>query len=120
MSHRSTPALLHDLLHHAKRIGDVRAKHATRESFVMDRTSTEAVLWNLIVLGEVCKRLGEPFHEQNPRLPWRSMIAQRNVLAHGYDIVDWNIIADVVENDIPVLIVEAANLLSAYGAPPTA
>lgn len=119
MSHRATPALLQDLLHHAMRIQQVRASHHTREAFVSDRVSTDAVLWNLLVLGEVCKRLGEPFHEANPVLPWRSIIAQRNLLAHGYDIVDWEIIANVVEGDIPVLIKETTRLLSAYGTPPT-
>lgn len=68
----------------------------------------------LIVMGEAAKRLGEPFHEANPQIPWRGVISQRNFLAHGYDIVDWNLITTLIERDLPTFVQHIRALLSKF------
>lgn len=112
MSRRSAPSLLHDLVHHAERIREVFAAAGSRRAFESSSTSKEAVLWNFVVLGEVCVRLGEPFQQE--------VIAQRNVIAHGYDIVDWNLLIGVIEQDLTTLIREARKIIDTYGPPPIA
>jgi uncharacterized protein with HEPN domain len=118
MTQTSLPALLHDLLTHAERILAVRAQFRSRQDFVGDRTACDAVLWNLLVIGEVCKRLGDPFQQKHPHIPWRLIVQQRNVIAHGYDVLDWNRLAETIERDLPVLIDSVRKLLDAYGPPP--
>jgi len=78
----------------------------------------DAVLWNFIVMGEICNRLGGRFHADYPDIPWMGVIGLRNVIAHGYDIVDWNIIGPVIKNDLPLLIKHAQRILDSYGPPP--
>jgi uncharacterized protein with HEPN domain len=76
----------------------------------------DAVAFNLIAIGEICVRLGEPFHDTHPGIPWAEVIAQRNIIAHGYDIIDMSVLAATIEKDIPALIAEAEKLLRAYGS----
>lgn len=110
--------MLHDLVHHAERIRGVFASCGSKTRFESDGISKDAVLWNFVLLGEVCGRLGEEFQCEHPAIPWRAIIAQRHVIAHGYDIVDWNLLIRVIERDIPVLIREAAAIAAGYGPPP--
>lgn len=118
MSDSRPPALLHDIVHHAERIASIYAAHATTESFMEDSTSRDAVLWNLIAVGEACIRLGNDFHKAHPQIPWRDVIDQRNVIAHGYDILRWPRIISVIENHLPGLIREVRRLLDEFGPPP--
>jgi len=36
------------------------------------------------IIGEAARRVSEPFREAHPEIPWQTIIAQRNVLAHEY------------------------------------
>jgi uncharacterized protein with HEPN domain len=118
MSDDRTPALLHDIVHHGERISMIYRSHINRETFMQDATACDAVLWNLIVVGEACMRLGDRFHDDHPDIPWRDVIGLRNVLAHGYDVVQWPRIVIVIEQHLPDLVKYARRLLDAYGPPP--
>ena len=118
MNQSAVPSLLHDLLRHAERTGDIYVKCGGRKSFENDATAQDAILWNLVVIGEISVRLGESFHGAHPEIPWRSVIAQRNVIAHGYDVLDWSRLIAVVENDIPGLGRHVRVLLDSFGPPP--
>ncbi|HBS28015.1 MAG TPA: hypothetical protein DEB06_00865 [Phycisphaerales bacterium] len=119
MSSRSIPSMLHDLIHHAVRIRAVYESSGSQERFLSDGLSKDAVLWNFVVIGEVCVRLGDEFQSRHPDLPWRAVIAQRNLIAHGYDILDWNLLIRVIEHDVPDLIRMASAIAAGYGPPPT-
>jgi len=118
MSDDRTPALLHDIVHHGERIMTIYAAQESSDAFTKNETARDAVLWNLIALGEACIRLGDDFHQRHPDIPWRDVIDQRNVIAHGYDIVKWSRIIVVVERRLPELIRNVRRLLDAYGPPP--
>ena len=110
------PSLLHDLVRHAERIRDVHAPAGTRVR--TDRDVQDMILWNFIVIGEVCARLGDVFRNQHPEIPWSAVIGHRHIIAHGYDVLDWNRLIEVIEKDVPILIEQARKLLQSYGPPP--
>lgn len=115
---RRTPKLLADLVAHVERILEKRSEFADRAAFLADVGAKDAVLYNFIVLGEVARRLGEPFQEAHPSIPWRAMIAQRDVIAHGYDAIDWEQLSDTIDTDLPALLAAARRLLDGFGLPP--
>jgi uncharacterized protein with HEPN domain len=39
------------------------------------------------ILGEAARRVSEEFKRAHPEIPWRRIVAQRNVLIHEYDEV---------------------------------
>ena len=75
----------------------------SREQFFDNELARDAVLWNLLVLGEAAKRVPEHIRLENSAIEWRRISGFRDVLAHGYFGLDEDIIWDVIENKIPPL-----------------
>lgn len=118
MTQRLIPSLLADLLHYAGRIREIYAVCGSADSLAADTLAQEAILWNFVVIGEVCIRLGQDFHDQHPDIPWSSIIAQRNVIAHGYDVFLWDRLIPLIESDLPVMINQIEFLARQFGPPP--
>ncbi len=74
-----------------------------KESFFKDALIQDAVIRNLEVIGEASRRIGEEYRSAHPEIPWRGMIALRNVLIHNYEGVDVNQVWQVVEQELPGL-----------------
>ena len=73
----------------------------TRADFEANETVIQAVLYNLIVIGEAAVNIPTDIQEQLPELPWRLMSDMRNLIAHEYFRFDSEIIWDTVQNNIP-------------------
>lgn len=84
MSRSIVPELLSEVVRNADRIMTLIERHE-QASEDDARTIRSAILWHFIVIGETSNRLGAPFHEEHSAIPWRDIIDQRNVIAHGYD-----------------------------------
>lgn len=69
-----------------------------------DDEKQSAVLYQIIVLGEAVKRLTPGFRERYPNIPWRQIAGMRDILTHQYDEVDFEVIWEVTQNDIPLLL----------------
>ncbi len=58
-----------------------------KEDFLADKRTQQAVILNLIILGEVATKLLQShgdFLDHHADVPWRSMKGMRNRIAHGY------------------------------------
>ena len=64
----------------------------------------DALLYEIVVLGEAARRLSPETRAAHPDVPWREIIGMRNRLIHGYAAVDRDIIWTVVTEDLPSLI----------------
>lgn len=71
--------------------------------FSSDDMRHDAVLRQLEIIGEAANRLSTDFKKQNPSLPSREAIDLRNLLIHGYDDVDLEIVWKTLINDLPEL-----------------
>lgn len=80
-------------------------------SFVVDRRTQAAVLYEILVIGEAANRLSADFREQHSTIPWKNIIGMRNILAHQYDDVDPDEVWKVAHQDIPELMAMIAPLL---------
>ena len=54
------------------------------EDFLEDRMVRNAVERNLEIIGEAARCVSKTFRDSLPNIPWRAMIALRNVLTHEY------------------------------------
>lgn len=70
-----------------------------------------AVARCLEIVGEAAARLPEQVRQQHPTIPWPQIIAMRNRLIHGYDIVDHDIVWSTVSEDLPPLIAELEKIV---------
>ncbi|MES2153698.1 MAG: HepT-like ribonuclease domain-containing protein [bacterium] len=57
-----------------------RRREVTKEGILRD-----AVLRKFEVFGEAATRISADFRTRNPDVPWKRIIAFRNVLIHAYD-----------------------------------
>lgn len=80
-----------------------------------DENLRDAVCMRLLALAEntkeyikICKKSGSPLTSQFPEIPWNEIARFRERLAHHYEGIDYDIVWEIVENDIPQL-VEAIN-----------
>ncbi len=71
----------------------------------------DAVCRNLQILGEAARRLDPEFQIAHPEVPWKSMIALRNIVTHSYDELIPEVIREIVERDIPPLLTAVRKLL---------
>lgn len=75
-----------------------------RESFAEDLKTQSAVLHQLLVMGEAVKRLSEDFRALHGAVPWALIAGMRDVLIHGYDIVDLDQVWRTATTDVPDLL----------------
>ncbi|HXZ10247.1 MAG TPA: DUF86 domain-containing protein [Paraburkholderia sp.] len=102
---------LADYLEHmleAARLAQQHIAGVEKEQFLGDRLRQQAVMMNLVIIGEAATKIREGFPDfiqanPSPALPWHQMIGMRNRMAHGYFDVDLEIVWDTVTKHLPVL-----------------
>jgi uncharacterized protein with HEPN domain len=94
---------LEDMLRAARKVREYAAG-TTREDLPAIPMRLDAVLFEIVVLGEAARRLPPELREAHPGVPWREIIGLRSVVTHGYDQVDGDELWQVIERDLPELI----------------
>jgi len=59
----------------------------------------DAIMFNLVVLGEAANRVSEQFQAQYSSIPWASIIGTRNVIVRGYDQLKLPIVWEIIQKD---------------------
>lgn len=107
-----TPKLLNDLRDSAAFIlAAVSGK--SFDHYHGDRVLRQAIERSFEIIGEAMKRLAQHDPETAARIgDYREIIAFRNVLIHGYDLVDHHLVWSTIEHEVPALIrdIDALNL----------
>lgn len=86
----------------------------SKPEFLDDKRTQQAVILNLVIIGEAATKLMNDHPEtvdQWPSVPWRSMRGMRNRLTHGYFDIDLDIVWDTVAMALPGLVSELASKL---------
>ena len=52
----------------------------------------DAVLRRLEIIGEAVKRIPLDYKDKYPDIPWRQVAGMRDILIHGYDEVDLELV----------------------------
>ena len=79
--------------------------------FVTDEKTKRAVSMTLINIGELVKGLSEEFRTENSHIPWRAISGLRDVTAHRYQTLLPQDIWTTVQNDVPKLKEQIADML---------
>jgi len=109
---RKTAKHLEDIRDAAEFIGDT-LRGRTLEDYRRDRMVRQAVERNLEIIGEAVNRLVKDEETAASELgDYRRIIAFRNVLAYGYDLVDDERVWQVIQESLPVLKQRAEAMLS--------
>ncbi len=112
-------ATLRQLLDAARRAQTICADK-TLEDLLKDWQATAALERFIEITGEAVKRLPTELRDRYPAVPWKEIAGTRDHLSHGYDDVDYQVLWDAVQKDIPVLLATVRQMLKdlAVGANP--
>ena len=93
---------LEDILEAAKSI-ETFLRNATKEDLVASDLLQSATIQKFSVIGEASSKLSRGLRSRFPQVEWRKIIGIRNIMVHAYFAVDWNLIWETVEIDLPLL-----------------
>lgn len=99
-----------------ERLGDIRAAIASIRGYAeageFDSKTVDAVLYNLVVIGEAANQLSNETTQAAPGIPWTRIVGLRNLIAHEYFRVDREVIGDIVRDQLQELDDVIARLLA--------
>ena len=102
MSKRDFRLYLEDILESTKKIEGYIA-NLTYNDFVKDNKTIDAVVRNLETIGEAAKQIDEETKKKYDDIPWREIVDFRNRIIHGYFVIDYEIIWQIISSDLPDL-----------------
>lgn len=79
----------------------------SKDDFVADKRTQQAVIMNLIIIGEAATKvmdLNVEFVADHLEIPWRSMRGMHNRIAHGYFDINLDVVWDTVQTALPELL----------------
>jgi len=74
------------------------------KDYLADENLRLTVERRIEIIGEAARRTSEAFRNSHPEIPWKSMIGQRNVMAHEYDEIDHERVYNLVKQHLPGLV----------------
>lgn len=78
-------------------------KELTYDGLLADPVRQRAIVRSIEIIGEATKNISEALKEQHPEIPWRLIAGSRDKLIHAYFEVDWRIVWNILENEVPAL-----------------
>ena len=82
-------------------------------AFSDDRQTFDAVVRNLMIIGEAASHMPPEVVTRHPEIPWRDMADMRNVVVHEYFVVDVHVVWETATRDLPPLATPLSSLLDA-------
>ena len=113
MSSRTWQERVQDILDAAHQIG-IYVRGMTFERFVDDTRTFDAVVRNIVIIGEAANYLPTDIRARLSDIPWGDIIGMRNRLVHRYFQVDSSIVWNAATRHVPPL----ASQIQAYLASP--
>ena len=84
---------------------------ATIENLLEDETMKRAIIRSLEIIGEATKNIPADFRLKWNTVHWKSMAGMRDRLIHNYMGVNYTIVWDVIQNKIPELSKQIAEII---------
>jgi len=110
MSQHNTGVSLRQILDHAlEAVAMTEGK--TRADLDKDRQLNLALVRLLEIIGEAATRIPKEDQARFTDISWPEIVSLRNRLIHGYDTVDFDIVWQIIKQDLPGLIESLKKIL---------
>lgn len=73
------------------------------EDSKVGQVAFDAILYNLIVIGEIVKKLSIDIKDRNNTIPWNEIAGMRDILAHQYYNVNSEIVRTTIDKPLIAL-----------------
>ncbi len=91
---------MEDMLQSIERIEEYLGELDFRK-FKMNYLVVDAIIRNLEIIGEASKNVPKNIQEKYPEIPWNKMYGLRNLIAHEYFGIDYEMIWEISKNNLP-------------------
>jgi uncharacterized protein with HEPN domain len=99
---RSEALYLTDILE-ATRSLELFLQNVSKEEFILDDMLRSSVVHKLTIIGEAAAHLSPTLRQKYSEIPWDDVVANRNLIVHGYFSISWNIVWETaVQHAIPL------------------
>lgn len=78
----------------------------SKDDFLADKKTQQAVILNIIVIGEAATQTAAEYPEfaaAHPTIPWKQMRGMRNRMAHNYFEINLDVVWETVQQSLPEL-----------------
>ena len=96
MSERNAALLAEDILDSIRKI-NVYTEGMSKEEFLKDDKTIDAVIRNFEIIGEAANRMPEEIRDRFDQIDWHRIRGFRNRIVHDYMGVDLNIVWKILE-----------------------
>ena len=109
--------MLHSLVDYLLHIKDEidfilsTAKNKTKEDIESDKILKRAIVRSLEIIGEATKHIDFAFRNKYPQIDWKGMAGTRDKLIHDYLDIDYDIVFDIIANELPDLEIEIKRII---------
>lgn len=87
-------------------------KGVSENEFLTHSMLKDAVAREIEIIGEAASNISDEFQMKYPEMPWKKMTGIRNKIVHEYFNVNFPVVWDTVQEDIPLLKQAIKKLLS--------
>jgi len=103
MSRRDHLTRLRDMIEHAELAMDL-ARDRAEADLTADRHFRAACERYVMIVGEAATHVSEGTRDRASAIPWRQIVATRNIVVYGYAQVRPDILWEIVTGHLPVLV----------------
>lgn len=102
MCKRNPEVFLKDILRSIQKIQRYTAGKEYEE-FINDELLIDGVVRNLEIIGEAVKNIPSNFRKRYSFIEWKKIAGLRDILIHEYFGIDYELIWDIIQKEIPTL-----------------
>ncbi len=73
------------------------------DQFLLDSEKKFATIKQIEIVGEACNHLSSDYKTAHPEIEWKSINGFRNISIHEYFGVDFRIVWEIANDDLPFL-----------------
>jgi uncharacterized protein with HEPN domain len=111
---RTWPERVGDIVESAERILEL-TRGLDYAAFSSDRTIQDAVLYNIVIIGEAARYVPAEIQARHSDVDWRSLKDMRNWVAHVYHAVSYRRVWRTITDELPSLVSRLRQLLEDEG-----
>ena len=75
----------------------------SENEFLSNSMARDAVVRQVEIIGEAARNISNDFRELHPKIPWGKMVGIRDKITHEFFNVNFAIVWDTVQDDLPNL-----------------
>jgi uncharacterized protein with HEPN domain len=109
-SDRQYDFYMDDILTSMLRIREYIGNHRF-EQFKRNYLIVDAVVRNFEIIGEASKSIPKKIQKKYPEIPWKKMYGLRNLIAHEYFGIDYEMIWEIATVNLPQNIIDLQKII---------